>query len=107
VAVLRAGRLVDVGRLADILDLKVAHLEVLVSGIDPAALPQGDVLAHHAAGERYRLEVDEKALGRVIQEVERRRGRILGVQPVRQSLEDYFFKEMGGEPGAGAWGGED
>ena len=29
----------------------------------------------------------------------------VGVQPVRQSLEDYFFKEMGGEPTTSSWGG--
>ena len=32
----------------------------------------------------------------MIRAVEEAGGRILGVQPVRQSLEDYFFKEMGG-----------
>jgi ABC-2 type transport system ATP-binding protein len=107
VAVLRAGRLLDVGRLADILDLKVAHMEVLVSGLDPAGLSGGDVLVHQPLGERHRLEVDERALGRVILEVERRGGRILGVQPVRQSLEDYFFKEMGGSAATAGLGDED
>jgi ABC-2 type transport system ATP-binding protein len=107
VAVLRAGRLLDVGRLADILDLKVAHMEVLVSGIDVAQLPAGYVLSHQTLGERHRLEVEEKSLGRVVQEVERLGGRILGVQPVRQSLEDYFFKEMGGEAATASFGDED
>ena len=38
--------------------------------------------------------------------VEAAGGRVLSVQPVRQTLEDYFFREMGarGAGGAGAWG---
>src|SRR6185295_5563218 len=107
VAVLRAGQLIDVGRLADILRLDVAHMEILMSGTEPAKLHVPGLLGHHTVGERHRLEVDEKALGVVIRAVEEAGGRILGVQPVRQSLEDYFFKEMGGEPTASSWGGAD
>jgi hypothetical protein len=30
---------------------------------------------------------------------------VLSVQPVRQTLEEYFMREMGAPPpGAGAWG---
>ena len=36
--------------------------------------------------------------------VEAARGRVLSVQPVRQSLEDYFFREMGPERAGAAWG---
>lgn len=107
VGVLRAGHLVDVGRLADILRLDVAHMEILMSGVDPARLSVPGLNGYHTVGERHRLEVDEKALGAVIRAVEEAGGSILGVQPVRQSLEDYFFKEMGGEPTTASWGGED
>jgi len=107
VAVLRAGQLVDVGRLADILRLDVAHMEILMSGTEPARLTVPGLHRHHSLGERHRLEVDEQALGAVIRAVEEAGGRILGVQPVRQSLEDYFFKEMGGEPTTSSWGGAD
>jgi ABC-2 type transport system ATP-binding protein len=107
VGVLRAGHLVDVGRLADILRLDVAHMEILMSGVDPARLSVPGLHGYHTVGERHRLEVDEKALGAAIRAIEEAGGSILGVQPVRQSLEDYFFKEMGGEPTASSWGGED
>jgi hypothetical protein len=36
-------------------------------------------------------------------EVEQRKGRVLSVQPVRQSLEDYFFAEMGNPAKGEAW----
>ena len=41
-------------------------------------------------------------------DIEAAGGRVLSVQPVRQSLEDYFFREMGGRAAGrpGAWGEE-
>jgi ABC-2 type transport system ATP-binding protein len=97
VALLRAGRLVAVGRLADILEIDVTHMEVLVTGITEAALealPPGTE-KRRTMGERWTLHVPEARLGEVVRAVEAAGGRILSVQPVRQSLEEYFFKEMG------------
>jgi len=106
IAILRAGRLLDVGRLADILRLDVAHMEVLVSGVDPERVELEGIHGRHVLGERHRLEVEEKALGAVVRAVEQAGGRILAVQPIRQSLEDFFVQEMG-RPGNGAPGGEE
>jgi ABC-2 type transport system ATP-binding protein len=106
VAVLRAGRLLKVGTLGELLRLDVAHLEVLASGL-PSSFPGlEEALRSERVGDRLRLEVAEGSLGRVIGAVEAARGRVLSVQPVRQSLEDYFFREMGARAsgGAGAWG---
>jgi ABC-2 type transport system ATP-binding protein len=106
VAVLRAGRLLKVGTLGELLRLDVTHLEVLASGL-PASFPGLEqALRSERVGDRLRLEVAEGSLGRVIAAVEAARGRVLSVQPVRQSLEDYFFQEMGAPAaaGAGAWG---
>ena len=102
VAVLRAGRLVRVGALGEMLRLDVTHMEVLAVGPE-AGLPalEGEV-GREVVGDRIRLEVEEKALGRVVTGIETARGRVLAVQPVRQSLEDYFYREMGGAPGGKA-----
>lgn len=97
IALLRAGRLVAVGRLADILKIDVTHMEVLVTGITEAALdalPPGSE-KRRTMGERWTLHVPEARLGEVVRAVEAAGGRVLSVQPVRQSLEEYFFKEMG------------
>jgi ABC-2 type transport system ATP-binding protein len=102
VAILSAGRLLDVGRIADLLRLDVAHMEVLASGVEPGSLDLPGLRAARRLGERYRLEVEESALGSVIRGIERAGGRILGVQPVRQSLEDYFFREMAGRDAVGS-----
>ena len=56
--------------------------------------------------ERIRLEVPEGSLGPVVASVEKAGGRILSVLPSRQSLEDYFVKEMGQSQG-GTWAPED
>ena len=107
VAVLRAGKLLAVGRLDQILRLDISHLEVLVSGPEAvvAHLPKG-VRAHPAMAERIRLEVPEGTLGPVVVSVEKAGGRILSVLPSRQSLEDYFIQEMG-QPQEGMWAPED
>jgi ABC-2 type transport system ATP-binding protein len=101
VAVLRAGRLVRVGPLGEMLRLDVSHLEVLVVAPE-AGLPEveGEV-RREVVGDRTRLEVEEAALGRAVTAVESAGGRVLAVQMVRATLEDYFIREMGGEPGEG------
>jgi ABC-2 type transport system ATP-binding protein len=105
VALLRAGRLVKVGSLGELLRLDVEHVEVLVTGVEPGIATAAGALRHERVGDRLRLEVPEGRLGSVIGAVEAARGRVLSVQPVRQSLEDYFFREMGAPSGrAGAWG---
>ena len=103
VALLRGGELVKVGALDQILTLDVSHLEVLVSGIDAATLEGIPVRHHLRVGDRWTLEVDEGRLGEVIRALEVHGGRVLSVHPIRQSLEEYFVKEMGGTGGGEAW----
>ena len=104
VGVLRAGRLVRVGALGELLRLDVQHVEIFASGL-PEGAPGLEWARRERVGERLRLEVDERDLGRTVAAVEAAGGRILAVQPVRQTLEDYFFREMGAAAGgASAWG---
>ena len=104
VGLLRSGRLVTVGRLDDILRIDVSHLEVLASGVDAGLLEQlRGLKGKRALGERWSLEVEEKCLGPVVSAVQEAGGRILSVQPVRESLEDYFMREMGAQPGGRPW----
>jgi ABC-2 type transport system ATP-binding protein len=104
VGLLRAGRLVTVGRLDDILRIDVSHLEVLVSGVEAGLLERlRGLKGKRALGERWSLEVEEKSLGPLISAVQEAGGRILSLQPVRESLEDYFMREMGAQPGGRPW----
>jgi ABC-2 type transport system ATP-binding protein len=110
VAVLRSGRLLSVGALGELLRLDPTHLELLAAGI--ASDTPGLEAARRVdlVGDRLRLEVEEGSLGQVVTAIESAGGRVLGVQPVRRTLEDYFFEELGGArsatpaSGAGAWG---
>ena len=102
VALLRAGELREVGRLDEILRIDVECLEVVVASL-PAGIAERlpHVRARHAVGERWRLEVEERGLGETIVAVEQASGRVLSVQPLRQSLEDHFLREMGSPAAAG------
>jgi ABC-2 type transport system ATP-binding protein len=105
VAVLRAGRLVSVGRLDDILKVDVTHVEVLVSALEEsfAARLATPVKAWHTIAERTRIEVSEASLGGLLRELDAAGGRILSVQPIRRSLEDFFVETMGGEEADARW----
>jgi len=59
--------------------------------------------ARRALGERWSLEVEEKSLGPVVTAVQQAGGRVLSVQPVRESLEDYFVRQMGAAAAARPW----
>jgi ABC-2 type transport system ATP-binding protein len=106
VAVLRGGRLLDVGTLDSILNLGVSHVEIVTSGF-PASGVGGlgaSVRSHEWAGDLLRLDVDEGSVDQVLGVLLGGGGRIVAVQRVRQSLEDYFFREMGSGPaGERAW----
>jgi ABC-2 type transport system ATP-binding protein len=105
VAVLKAGRLLSVGRLSDILRVDTTHVEVLVAVDDPSKLEGLKVeAARQQVGERTRLEVTEDRLGALLRELDARGAKLLAVQPVRRSLEDFFFREIGEE---GPWLAED
>ena len=95
IAVLSGGRLLKAGRLDEILSLDASGLEVLIGWRGPApSAPPPEARGRSVLGERWRLEVDEASLAPVLEWAGARQGRILSVQPIRQSLEDYFFKEL-------------
>ena len=56
------------------------------------ATPTGGV---EILAERARIQVDEGQLIRLLTELDAAGARILSVQPVRRSLEDFFVEEMG------------
>jgi ABC-2 type transport system ATP-binding protein len=95
VALLRGGRLLNVGPLDEILDVAVSHLEVLATGAESLrARPPEGVLQARELGERWYLEVEEAALGRVVAALEQAGGRVRSVLPKRLSLEEFFVREM-------------
>lgn len=105
VALLRGGRLLKTGALGELLRLEVTHLELLVSGLVPEAVGLAGTARWQRVGDRLRVEVEERELPQVVAAVAAAGGRVLSLQPVRQTLEDYFFAEVGGQKAGGAaWG---
>jgi ABC-2 type transport system ATP-binding protein len=109
VAVIRGGRLLDVGSLESILRVGVSHVEIVASGVGPETLSGLGVPVpkDEGKGGPLRLEIDEAAVEKTLSALVGAGGRIVSVQPVRQSLEDYFMKEMGGVDRAGGWTWDD
>jgi ABC-2 type transport system ATP-binding protein len=106
VGVLRGGKLLRVGALGEMLRLDASHLEVWMTPGRANLVDFAGVLTSRMVGDRVRLEIEETALARVVTAIEERGGHVLGVVPVRETLEDYFVREMGGEPGGGSgWQG--
>ena len=108
VALIRSGRLLKVGGLDEILAQEISHIDVLLSGGSSAALAslQG-VRSREELGERHRLEIEEAALMGVLQAATAAGARVLSVSPVRQSLEEYFFRQMGESAQGSPWSAED
>lgn len=101
VAVLAAGRLLRAGRIDEILNVDVSHFEVLTSGLAGNALGELPASARvRAIGDRCEIAVPEDGLHLVLGAVGKGGGRVLAVNPVRQSLEDYFVDQVRDHGGA-------
>ena len=107
VGILQNGRLRGCGDLEEILKMGVSSTEIV---LDRPSTETLDALKEDAAsairtGERVRIEVAEPArVGEVLALLLKLKARIVSVNPVRTSLEDYFLAQMGqdGRPSAPA-----
>ncbi|MDQ2920526.1 MAG: ABC transporter ATP-binding protein, partial [Acidobacteriota bacterium] len=98
VAILKSGRLAHLGYL-DELRRKVGgqdRVEVMVSGIDEATLkpylPEGNEFGIISTPAGLRIEVsEERDVDPVIAALRKANGKLVSVQPLRQSLEDLFM----------------
>jgi ABC-2 type transport system ATP-binding protein len=92
VAVLVDGKLQGVGSPGNIVSFGSAGMEIFFELSDGQPLPSG--LADNAkkTGARYRVEVSEGELYATLDQLRNCEARILSVQPVRPTLEEYFFR---------------
>src|SRR6266550_2058026 len=104
VAILKSGRLAQVGYLEDLRQQGASgnQVEVVLSGVDEATLkphlPQGNdfLVTSTPAGLRIELR-DEQEVDSVIVALRKAGGKLVSVQPLRQSLEELFLESGGGE----------
>ncbi|HXD74636.1 MAG TPA: ABC transporter ATP-binding protein [Vicinamibacterales bacterium] len=99
VAILAKGRLVASGKLSDILHFGIRGWELVVADV------RDDVIARHAArctraaaigGGRFTLEVPiETPPEQLLMDLIRDGGRLVSLNPLRETLEDYFVEKVG------------
>jgi ABC-2 type transport system ATP-binding protein len=97
VAILKRGRLVEVGGLAEILQRGGRAFEVIVSGVNEACLAALRAAAAEckqtSAGAHLRVK-DKAEVERVCALLRQHGGELVSVNPVRASLEDLFVREV-------------
>ena len=101
VAVLAKGRLAATGQLSDLVAFQVRGWELVVSGLGDASLEdarrRGQIVRFtHLADGRYALEVP-LSVGpeRVLSELTARGARLVSLNPMRETLEDFFMRQVG------------
>jgi ABC-2 type transport system ATP-binding protein len=103
VGILVGGRLVAEGPLDEIVEAKVASIEVTVSHVPPEVAQELEHLLLTrpvSRGERLLLTVkDEGALAELFGRLGEAKGTIHSVIPQRESLEEYFLRHVSPEPG--------
>jgi len=98
VAVLHHGRLQGCGELNTILRLGVSTTELVLEG--PSAEVMAELTPYASSvirtGERVRLEMPEESeVQRALEIILRGRTKLISVNPVKRSLEDYFLQKVG------------
>jgi ABC-2 type transport system ATP-binding protein len=95
VAVLNRGKLIGSGRLTDLISQEISHIEIVVSNINFETV--GEVVGPNAkishSGMTLRLELQaDTPLAPLVTQIEKAAGKVLAINPIRQTMEDYFFK---------------
>jgi ABC-2 type transport system ATP-binding protein len=101
VAVVAGGRLAAVGQLADLVAFEVRGWELVVADLSAAALEHarrgGQVVRATSLGEgRYSLELPlSVAPDQVLTSLTARGARLVSLNPIRETLEDFFVRQVG------------
>src|SRR5262245_14696788 len=104
VAVVAGGRLAAVGQLADLVAFEVRGWELVVADLSVAALEHarrgGQVVRATPLGEgRYSLEVPlSVAPEQVLSKLTAQGASLVSLNPVRETLEDFFVRQVGAAP---------
>lgn len=97
VAILNRGRLIESGKLSEILKTRSNQIEAVVSGINESALAELRKFAAEVLptpeGARVWLK-DDRDAGQLLEITHQAGGRLVSINPVRESLEELFVREV-------------
>jgi ABC-2 type transport system ATP-binding protein len=100
VGILNRGRLVAAGRLDELLHARVRAVEFLADGLAASARDalRGRATLFLEAGERvqFTLPGGEEQVPGVLAEIAGGGGRVVAVSPLRETLEEFFLREVQG-----------
>jgi ABC-2 type transport system ATP-binding protein len=102
VAILNRGKLVEIGRLSEILDVSLRSVEVVAENLDAEVERKiaPSVLVLRRAGERCHIAFrGSKEFDSALPLLLEGGARLLSVTPVKETLEDHFVREIGMGPG--------
>jgi ABC-2 type transport system ATP-binding protein len=98
VAILARGRLVSAGRLADMVAFEARGWELVVSNVDDAAVSALETRARRIvriSDRRYTIELPlDQPPERVLPELTSRGAALISVNPLRETLEDFFVQQV-------------
>ncbi|OFW01879.1 MAG: hypothetical protein A3I61_02495 [Acidobacteria bacterium RIFCSPLOWO2_02_FULL_68_18] len=110
VAILVGGRLVASGPLSNLLAFQVQGWELVLTGVTDTALEQATrcgqvVRATRLGAEHYALELPvTTAPERVVSDFTACGARLVSLTPMRETLEDYFVRQVADAPRNREWG---
>lgn len=98
VAVLHHGQLQGCGELNTILSLGISTTELVIEG--PSAKVMAELMPYTSSvvrtGERVRVEISvESKVEKTLEVILHNRAKLISVNPVKRSLEDYFVEKVG------------
>jgi ABC-2 type transport system ATP-binding protein len=99
VAILKQGRLLETGKLSEILKSRSRAFEVLGNQINETALIELRLLTSKLTATSNAVQLrlaDEMAVAQALTILQRHGGQLISVNPVRESLEELFVREVGG-----------
>jgi len=99
IAIVRMGRVVEVGRTAELLESRDCS-EIVARGIDVSKVPDAE-----STPEGVTLRVRSAQLRSAIEQIWAMGGELVRVSPVRRSLEEVFVSVVSGEPRPGVANG--
>jgi ABC-2 type transport system ATP-binding protein len=104
VAIVAGGRLVAAGKLSELLAFHIRGWELVVSGLSAAALAYATTAGYVSGAvsigeERYALEVPPAvAPEQVLADLTGRGARLVSLNPLRETLEDFFMRQIDAAP---------